>query len=379
LPACAQFITTDNPAFAANHQFPFGFWAVRSFVTRFMVRAQPQQASESCAARVRVVAALRPHAHNDLRGKRNATTHSSSPKAVHLCYAYTVQPESRVSTVIEPSTPKPTKPTPAIVQFCKALVANPVFDIAILVVILVNAVVLGLETYESVAAGYHGLFDVAYDVILAIYVVEILIRFTATGWNVRAYVADRWNVFDFIVVSASFVPGLRGTAMLLRLVRLARIVRIVRFLPDLRIIIGAIGRSIPGVASLAAATGLLVFIYGMLGWVLFAGHDPVHYGNVGQAMLTMFVMLTLENFPDNVAMGQEVSQWTIVFFISYAVIMSFLIFNLFIGLVLGAMEEARAADREKHERDDLLGRLRAARTALEDAERELERTHRDDR
>jgi voltage-gated sodium channel len=254
-----------------------------------------------------------------------------------------------------------------------------VFDIGILVVILINAVVLGLETYESVTAGYHGLFDVLYDVILGIYVVELLIRFTATGWNVRAYVADRWNVFDFIVVSASFVPGLRATAMLLRLVRLARIVRIVRFLPDLRLIIGAIGRSIPGVASLAAATGLLVFIYGMLGWVLFANHDPAHYGNVGQAMLTMFVMLTLENFPDNVAMGQQVSQWTVLFFISYAVIMSFLIFNLFIGLVLSAMEEARAADREKHERDDLLERLRAARTALEDAERELERTHRDDR
>jgi voltage-gated sodium channel len=132
------------------------------------------------------------------------------------------------------------------------------------------------------------------------------------------------------------------------------------------------------VASLAAATWLLVFIYGMLGWVLFAGQDPVHYGNVGQAMLTMFVMLTLANFPDNVAMGQQVLQWTILFFISYAVIMSFLIFNLFIGLVLGAMEEARAADRAKHETDDLLARLRHARDALKDAERELQRTHRDD-
>jgi voltage-gated sodium channel len=111
----------------------------------------------------------------------------------------------------------------------------------------------------------------------------------------------------------------------------------------------------------------------------FAGHDPAHYGNIGQAMLTLFVMLTLENFPDNVAMGQQVSQWTVLFFISYAVIMSFLIFNMFIGLVLNSMEEARAADRAKHETDDLLARLRSAREALEDAERELQRTHRDDR
>lgn len=246
------------------------------------------------------------------------------------------------------------KPAPAIVQRCQKIVANPVFDISITVVILVNAAVLRLETYESVVAGYHGVFDVVYNVILGIYVIELLIRFTAVGWNVRTYVADRWNVFDFLIVTASFIPGLRRTAMLLRLLRILRIVRIVRFLPDLRVIIGAIGRSIPGVASLAAATALLIFIYGMIGWVLFAGHDPAHYGNIGQAMLTMFVLLTLENLPDNIAMGQAVSQWTVVFFISYAVVMSFLIFNLFIGLVLAAMEQARAADRAKHETDDLL-------------------------
>ena len=174
------------------------------------------------------------------------------------------------------------------------------------------------------------------------------------------YVADHWNVFDFLVVTASFVPALRGDRDAAALVRLARIVRIVRFLPDLRLVIGAIGRSIPGVASLAAATGLLIFIYGMLGWVFRrprsgalrqhrAGDaDDVRHADVGE-------------LSRNVAMGQQVSQWTVLFFISYAVIMSFLIFNLFIGLVLGAMEEARAADRAKHETDDLLERLRHAR------------------
>lgn len=297
-------------------------------------------------------------------------------ECVHLCYAHTVQLQPQES-VITPTSPP--KRSPAIVERCRAVVANPLFDIAITLVILVNAVVLGLETYESLVVGYHGVFSVVYDVILGVYVVELLIRFTAVGWNVRAFVADKWNVFDFLIVAASFVPGLRDTAMLLRLVRLSRIVRIVRFLPDLRVIIGAVARSVPGVASLAAATALLIFIYGMLGWVFFSGHDPDHYGNIGQAMLTMFIMLTLENLPDNIAMGQDISQWTILFFISYAVAISFLIFNLFIGLVLNSMEEARAADREKHETDDLLERMRAARTALEDAERELQRTHRNDR
>jgi voltage-gated sodium channel len=246
-------------------------------------------------------------------------------------------------------------------------------------VIVINAVVLGLETFEPLMAKHHGLFTTLNHVVLGIYVVELLIRLTAFRWNARAFSEDRWNVFDFIVVAASFVPWLRENAMLLRLVRLLRIVRIVRFLPDLRVIIGAVGRSVPGVASLAAATVLLIYIYGMVGWVLFGQHDPEHYGNIGAAMLTMFLMLTLENLPDNIEMGLEISGWTVVFFVSYVVVASFLIFNLFIGIVLNSMEEARSADRKEHETDDLLARLRAARDALEQAEAELQKTHRDDR
>ncbi|WP_099038635.1 ion transporter [Mycobacterium neglectum] len=261
---------------------------------------------------------------------------------------------------------------------CRALINNRSFELFIVGVIVINAIVLGMGTYADLASRHEPLFATIYNVILGIYVVELLIRLTAYRWNPREFVKDGWNIFDFIVVVASFVPALRANAMLLRMVRLLRIVRLVRFLPDLRVLVSAAGRSVPGIASLAAATFVLIFIYGMAGWVLFGSHDPANYGNVGLAMLTMFVMLTLENFPDNVAMGQEISQWTILFFISYVLLASFLIFNLFIGIVLNSMEEARAADRKEHEKDDLLERLRDARAALEDAERELQKAHRDD-
>jgi voltage-gated sodium channel len=275
--------------------------------------------------------------------------------------------------------PTPTPTSRSIPDRCRALINNRVFELVIVGVIVFNAIVLGLGTYDSIASRHEPLFATIYNVVLGVYVVELLIRLTAYRWNPREFVKDGWNVFDFIVVVASFVPALRANAMLLRLVRLLRIVRLVRFLPDLRMLVSAAGRSVPGIASLAAATFVLIFIYGMLGWVLFAAHDPAGYGNVGQAMLTMFVMLTLENFPDNVAMGQAVSEWSIVFFISYVLLASFLIFNLFIGIVLNAMEEARASDRKEHEKDDLLSRLRAAREALDQAEVELQKTHRDDR
>ncbi len=261
---------------------------------------------------------------------------------------------------------------------CRALIDHRSFELFIVGVIVINAIVLGMGTYADLASRHEPLFATIYNVILGIYVVELLIRLTAYRWNPREFVKDGWNIFDFIVVVASFVPALRANAMLLRMVRLLRIVRLVRFLPDLRVLVSAAGKSVPGIASLAAATFVLIFIYGMAGWVLFGSHDPANYGNVGLAMLTMFVMLTLENFPDNVAMGQEISQWTILFFISYVLLASFLIFNLFIGIVLNSMEEARAADRKEHEKDDLLERLRDARAALEDAERELQKAHRDD-
>ncbi|MBI3691188.1 MAG: ion transporter [Mycolicibacterium aromaticivorans] len=280
------------------------------------------------------------------------------------------------TTPPEPLTPKP---VPTAVALCRRLVGNPIFETAIVVVILINAAMLGMETFPTLADGYDHAFDVGYNVILAVYVAELLVRLTAAGWNAREFTENRWNVFDFIVIAASFIPGLRATAMLLRLVRLARIVRIIRFLPDLHVAIGAIARSIPGVASLAAATAVLIYIYGMLGWLFFGNYSPEHFGNVGRGMMTMYVMLTLENLPENVDMGMKVSPWSVLFFISYTVILSFLVFNLFIGIVLNSMEEARAADRRKHESDDLLERLRTARQALEDAERELQRTHRDDR
>lgn len=267
----------------------------------------------------------------------------------------------------------------SIADRCRSLISRPAFELSIVVVIVLNAVVLAMGTYADLATDHDRAFDLIYNVFLAIYVVELLIRLTACGWKPREFVKDGWNVFDFLVVAAAFVPGLRANAMLLRLIRLLRVVRLIRFLPDLRMLVSAAGRSVPGVASLGAATFVLIFIYGMVGWVLFANRDPGGYGNVGQAMLTMFVMLTLENFPDNVAMGQTVSHWTILFFISYVLLASFLIFNLFIGIVLNAMEEARAQDREKHETGDLLERIRAARTALADAEAELAKTLRDDR
>jgi voltage-gated sodium channel len=269
---------------------------------------------------------------------------------------------------------------------CRRIVDSRWFDPLMLGVIFVNAITLGLETYDAIEREIGDQLHAANDVILGLFVVELLIRFGADGFSPRRFFRSGWNVFDFVVIGASFLPGLRENATLLRLIRLLRIVRAVRLLPDLRVLTVAVGRSVPGVASLAVITLLLVYVYGMVGWVIFDEHDPENFGNIGQSMVTMFVLLTLENLPTYIEKGQQLSDWTLLFYVSYVLIASFLIFNLFIGIVINSMEEARAIELHRAELevldDDtandarahaviLRERLHHLKTAVEDLEREV--------
>jgi voltage-gated sodium channel len=269
---------------------------------------------------------------------------------------------------------------------CGRIVESSWFDPLMLSIIALNAVTLGLETYASIDASIGEELHLLNDVILGLFVVELALRMAAHADHPRAFFRSGWNVFDFVVITASFLPGVRENATLLRLVRLLRIVRAVRLLPDLRVLTVAVGRSVPGVASLAAITLLLVYVYGMVGWVIFHDHDPANFEDIGQSMVTMFVLLTLENLPAYIERGQELSDWTLLFYVSYVLLASFLIFNLFIGIVINSMEEARAIELHRAEREILEDgtadherahavvleeRLRALRGAVEELEREV--------
>jgi len=271
---------------------------------------------------------------------------------------------------------------------CARIADSNAFNYAIFGVILANAVVLGLESYDSILRDAGGLLGTLNDLFLGIFVVELAIRLVGFGSRPQDFFKSGWNVFDFVVIAASFAPGLRENATLLRLVRLARIARIVRLLPDLRVLVTAMARSLPGVASLGLLVVLLLYVYGMVGWVIFDDHAPEEYGTVGQAMLTLFVMLSLENLPDNIELGLELSTWTVLYFVSYTVLASFLIFNLIIGVVITSLEEAhqiesRREDQQRREaaattddptddrRVELIEQLQSLRHALEDVEHDI--------
>jgi voltage-gated sodium channel len=127
-----------------------------------------------------------------------------------------------------------------------------------------------------------------------VFVAEIAIRVLAHGRHPGEFFRQGWNVFDFVVIAAVFIPGLHGDSAALRVIRIARVVRLVRFSPGLRTIVRALLRSLPGVGGFLALALVTFYVYGMAGWLIFREAYPDQYGTIGRAVLTLSVLLSLE-------------------------------------------------------------------------------------
>ena len=264
---------------------------------------------------------------------------------------------------------------------CKQIADSERFQGFILGVIVLNAITLGLQTYD-ISAELSSALTTLDEVFVGIFLVELAIRIAAFGSRPQDFFKDRWNVFDFVVITAVFAPGLRENATLLRIVRLLRVVRVVTVLPDLRILVRALLRSVPPIVSLAVLTLMLMYVYGMVGWILFHEQDPENWGDIGQALLSTFTMLTLENWPALLEAGTAIHPQSWIFFVSYVLLASFLVINILIAIIINSVEEVHQVEREE-ERADRRERFEEAGedgaitvserlTALRDAIDELE-------
>ncbi|WP_436740054.1 ion transporter [Streptomyces sp. BBFR102] len=271
------------------------------------------------------------------------------------------------------------------------VVDSPRFTRAVFVLIAANAVLLGAETYSGVVADWLPVLKTAEYLFLAAFTVEILFRLAAHADRPSAFFRDPWNLFDLAVLTGAFLPFFRENTTVLRLLRLARVLRAARFLPQLRVVIVAVGKALPGTLSFLLVGGLLLYVYAMVGWTFFADDDPEHFGSLGRAALSLFLLITLDGLGDAVRTGLEISRWTIVYFASFVLFGSFLLVNLLIGVVIGSLDEARREAEAEDEADHgpppppapavtpaeplslplFRARIAAARTALDDAERAL--------
>ncbi len=255
---------------------------------------------------------------------------------------------------------------------CRRIADSSRFQNFIFVVIVLNAVTLGLGTYDW-SDTVNEVIIVLDDTFLGIFVVELIIRISAFGRRPQDFFKDGWNVFDFVVISLAFVPGLRDNVTLLRLVRLLRVVRLVSVMPDLRILVRAMARSLPPIGSLALLTLLIMYVYGMVGWILFSEDDPADWGNIGDAMLSLFQILTLENWPSFLEAGQEIAPASWIYFVSYVLVASFLVINILIAIIINSVEEVHEVEKAA-ELDAIDDEIAAADGSIADRLRELRHT-----
>ncbi|MDP9792355.1 voltage-gated sodium channel [Catenuloplanes nepalensis] len=227
-----------------------------------------------------------------------------------------------------------------IAEACGDAIERTWFHLAGLALILVNAIALGLETYDPLVASIGPVIRGIEYVCLAGFVVELLIRFGAHLRAPAGFFKDGWNVFDLFIVVAPLLPGVRENVTLLRLLRLARLVRTFRLFPSLRVILIGIQRALPGLGSFLSVMVLVLYGYAMLGWMMFGDAFPEQYGTVGQAMLTLFLLLSLDGITDTLVTGREVTEWAVLYYVSYMVAACYLLTNLLVGLVLTALQEA---------------------------------------
>lgn len=270
---------------------------------------------------------------------------------------------------------------PDLAQRCRAVTESRWFALTVFAVILLNAVLLGVETYSGLVERWQFWLRLVEHACLAAFTAEILLRLGAHADRPRDFLKDPWNLFDLAVVLCAFLPVVRENATVLRLLRLARVLRTARFLPQLRIVLVAVARSLPGTLSFLLVGALLLYVYAMVGWVFFGRHDPGHYGSIGRAVLTLFLLMTLDGIGDAVHAGLEISRWSLVYYASYVLIASFVLVNVLIGVVITSLDEAREMEQETAEASRpaaapadgplLLARIAAARQALDALERDL--------
>jgi voltage-gated sodium channel len=164
---------------------------------------------------------------------------------------------------------------------------------------------------------------------------------TAFAPNYKKYFGDGWHLFDFTIIILSLIPFSAEYATIARLLRLLRILRLVSRVPQLRLIVITLLRSIPSMAHVMLLMMMLMYIYAITGYHLFHQAIPESWGSLGQALLTLSTIATLEGWPEHMEKCLQVTPYAWIFFISFIILATFIIINLFIAIVLDNMEKAK--------------------------------------
>ena len=212
------------------------------------------------------------------------------------------------------------------------------FRCTILALIIINAVTLGMETSASIMAEHKTLLQQIDLAILAVFIVEIGLRMLAHGWR---FWRDPWNIFDFVVVALALVPH-AGQFAVLRTLRVLRVLRLISMVPSMRRVVSALISSLSGVTAVASIMLVVFYVFSVIATNLFATVHPVYFGTLGDTMLTLFQVMTLEDWAEIARPVMDALPYAWLFFITYIMISTFVVLNLFIGVMVYAIQNANA-------------------------------------
>ena len=247
-----------------------------------------------------------------------------------------------------------------------AFVERPIFQNTILGVILFNAVVLGLETSQTVMAAVGPLILTLDRVCLGIFVVEIALKLFAQGGR---FFRDGWNIFDFVIVGISLVPASQGLSVL-RALRILRLLRVLSVTPSLRRVVEGLMSALPGMGSVFLLMGIIFYIGSVMATKLFGAAFPEWFGTIGRSGYSLFQIMTLESWSMGIVRPvMEVYTYAWAFFVPFILVTTFAVVNLVVGLIVNSMQDAHGAeDAERTDvyRDEVLTRLAAIEDRLKD-------------
>jgi len=220
----------------------------------------------------------------------------------------------------------------------------PVIQHLILALILINAVTLGLETAPAIMAAHGGWIHALDKTLLSIFVLEIGVRLYV---HRARFFRDPWSVFDFVVVGIALLPA-TGQFSVLRALRVLRVLRILTIVPSMRRVVGALLGAIPGLLSIGLVLLLIYYVFAVIATNLFASAFPDWFGHLGRSFYTLFQIMTLESWSMGISRPvMDAFPYAWVFFITFILIATFTMLNLFIAIIVNAMQTFSEDERKE--------------------------------
>lgn len=210
-------------------------------------------------------------------------------------------------------------------------------------VILLSAVMVGLETSTAMVTRFGVWLQVAELAVTTVFVTELVLRLASYGRQPWRFFLDGWNVFDFVIVTLCLLPATGPFAAVLRLARVLRLLRLISALPKLQLLVGALLKSLGAMGYVALLLALVSYIYAVAGVHLFGAHDPENFGSLSPALHSLLRVITLDNWSELFLSAERGAPvLAVIYFVSFILLGTMIMLNLFIGIVMNSMSAMHA-------------------------------------